>query len=82
MWLHCWNEAEIALLPNWFEFAALGVIGSVVSQLGDLLASLVKRHCGIKDFSGAFPGHGGLLDRADSVIMMAVVVFCFLLFKM
>lgn len=78
---HICNEAEIALLPNWWEFAMLGVVGSVMSQLGDLLASLVKRHCGIKDFSGVFPGHGGLLDRADSVIMMAVVIFCFLLIK-
>ncbi len=44
----------------------LGFIMSVMSQLGDWLASLIKRTCGIKDFSNIFPGHGGMLDRFDS----------------
>jgi len=44
----------------------LGFVMSVMSQLGDWLASLIKRTCGIKDFSNIFPGHGGMLDRFDS----------------
>lgn len=44
----------------------LGFVMSVMSQLGDWLASLIKRTCGIKDYSNIFPGHGGMLDRFDS----------------
>lgn len=44
----------------------LGLIMSVMSQLGDWLASLIKRMCGIKDYGNMFPGHGGMLDRFDS----------------
>jgi len=44
----------------------LGFLMSVMSQLGDWLASLIKRMCGIKDYGNIFPGHGGMLDRFDS----------------
>lgn len=64
------------LLPHWWTYLIAGVLGGTVSQLGDLFASLVKRHAGIKDFSNLFPGHGGMLDRMDSILFMAVVVFC------
>jgi phosphatidate cytidylyltransferase len=41
---------------------------SIMSQLGDWLASLIKRMCGIKDYGNMFPGHGGMLDRFDSAV--------------
>ncbi len=66
-----------ALLPAWGHYVLLGLIGGVAGQVGDLFASLIKRHCGIKDFSNLFPGHGGMLDRLDSVIFMAAVIFCY-----
>lgn len=53
----------------------LGVIGAVVSQVGDLAASLVKRTTGLKDFGSLFPGHGGILDRFDSILFTAPIVY-------
>lgn len=66
-----------AVLPTWSHYVLLGLIGGLAGQLGDLFASLIKRHCGIKDFSNLFPGHGGMLDRLDSVLFMAIIIFCY-----
>ena len=53
----------------------LGVMLSVISMIGDLIASLIKRHYKIKDYSHIFPGHGGVLDRFDSVLATAPMTF-------
>ena len=53
------------------RLALYGALGSVASQLGDLSFSYIKREYGIKDFGNVFPGHGGVLDRFDSVIFCA-----------
>ena len=74
------DQATLAQLPTWWQYALLGLVGGVAGQMGDLFASLVKRHCGIKDFSNLFPGHGGMLDRLDSILFMAVVMICYQLF--
>ncbi len=65
------------LLPAWWHYVLLGLIGGAVGQIGDLFASLIKRHCRIKDFSELFPGHGGMLDRVDSILFMALVMMCY-----
>lgn len=57
----------------------LGVIGSVAGQVGDLTASLLKRYSGIKDYGKVFPGHGGVMDRFDSVIFTLIVMYCYTL---
>ena len=55
----------------------LGIIVSAVGQVGDLVLSSIKRDLGIKDFGTLIPGHGGLLDRFDSLILVAPAVFHF-----
>ncbi len=53
-------------------YAVMGLFGAAVGIIGDLAASLVKRECGIKDFGNIMPGHGGALDRMDSVLFTCV----------
>lgn len=55
----------------------IGFLNSIVSIFGDLTFSVIKRNCKIKDFGSIMPGHGGLLDRFDSVIFCIPVVFIF-----
>ncbi len=57
------------------SFMAMGLVGSVLSQLGDFVASAVKRDSGIKDYGSILPGHGGLMDRFDSVVFIAPFVY-------
>lgn len=54
--------------PNFLILAILGMVVSVTSILGDLFFSLIKRYTGIKDYGSILPGHGGMLDRFDSVL--------------
>ncbi len=53
----------------------VGSIGSIVAQFGDLFASSIKRYVGIKDYGNLIPGHGGILDRFDSVILVAPFIY-------
>ena len=59
---------------NFWALILLGVIDAPVSILGDLSFSLIKRNYGIKDYGSIFPGHGGMLDRFDSIIFTAPVL--------
>lgn len=61
-------------LPQ-LRFAIIGGASSVISQLGDLAASAIKRNHEVKDYGKLIPGHGGILDRFDSIIFTAPVVY-------
>lgn len=66
-------EAEFSI-PG---FAIMGVFAGAMSQIGDLTASLVKRHCGVKDYGTIFPGHGGVMDRFDGILFCGAVCAVF-----
>lgn len=68
----------ISGLEGYLRIMLLGAGASVLSQLGDLIASALKRDCAVKDFGTIFPGHGGILDRFDSVVFIAPFIFYFL----
>ena len=55
-------------------YVLIGILGSVATQIGDLLASLVKRYCGIKDYSRVLGEHGGIMDRFDGMMLKSVLV--------
>lgn len=57
------------------SFALIGAVGGAISQIGDLAASAVKRNYNIKDYGKLIPGHGGIMDRFDSVIFTAPIIF-------
>ena len=64
---------------NYLLIGCIMAVLSIVGQIGDLAASSIKRYCDIKDFSELIPGHGGMLDRIDSIIF--VLPFAFILFS-
>lgn len=69
------------LTVNFIPLIIIGVCDAVLSIVGDLSFSLIKRTIGIKDYSNLFPGHGGMLDRFDSIIFtvpMVLIVNSFL----
>lgn len=68
------NKYTMITLPLPFA-AALGAIGAVISMVGDLSASAVKRDHDIKDYGKLIPGHGGIMDRFDSVIVAAPMIY-------
>lgn len=65
---------------NFIRLIAMGLVCSVAAQLGDITASCIKRQYGIKDYGNLFPGHGGILDRCDSIIFVAPVMFFFIVY--
>lgn len=83
LWLLSWIYTIPFIVPyvgmgirvNYLLIAILSPIFSLLGVLGDLSASIIKRQCGIKDFGNIMPGHGGVMDRFDSVLFVAPIVY-------
>jgi len=69
-----------SLVVNWYSVVPLSLLCGIFSQLGDLAASRLKRECDIKDFGTLIPGHGGIMDRCDSILLVAPLVFIWVLY--
>lgn len=78
--LFCGVFAYFAVPELAIECMIIAVAGSVVAQCGDLAASAFKRQMGIKDYGNLIPGHGGILDRFDSVFFTAPMIYYCILF--
>jgi len=66
-----WGDAGVSIL----SYAIICGVGAIISQVGDLAASAIKRNHKIKDYGTLIPGHGGVLDRFDSVIFTAPIIY-------
>ncbi|NLP26100.1 MAG: phosphatidate cytidylyltransferase [Clostridiales bacterium] len=72
------TDTDIAVKGYYFILFILGAVSALVGTAGDLVASLIKRQCKIKDYGHIMPGHGGLLDRFDSVLFVVPFFYAFL----
>jgi phosphatidate cytidylyltransferase len=74
----CWFD-EFFQVPDLATWIGLSVVVAVFSTFGDLVESLIKRSVGVKDSGSIIPGHGGVLDRIDSLLLVAPAVLIYLL---
>ncbi len=76
--LYLFNIEHLLWFTGLLSGAVIGVLGGIVSQFGDLTASIFKRKMGIKDYGHLIPGHGGILDRFDSVLFTGPMVYYYI----
>ncbi|MBE5843061.1 MAG: phosphatidate cytidylyltransferase [Butyrivibrio sp.] len=70
-----YGNVETDIVRSVVSFVIITVVASAISQIGDLIASAIKRDHDIKDYGKVIPGHGGIMDRFDSVIFITPVIY-------
>lgn len=75
-----WANIIMNVNYKWYELVLLGIVSGIISQIGDLVASLIKRYIGVKDYGNIIPGHGGILDRFDSILFITPIVYYYIKF--
>ncbi len=73
--INSWQAILSMYNLTWWHFLIIGLIGSMVSQIGDLVESKIKRNANIKDSGNILPGHGGMLDRIDAMIFCVTFLY-------
>ncbi len=73
--VYAWILSFFEVETNLINIAITGFVSSIAAQFGDLSASMIKREYNIKDYGDIMPGHGGVLDRIDSLLFVAPLVF-------
>lgn len=73
-----WANFLIKIDSPWYELILFGIVAGIISQIGDLVASLIKRFIGVKDYGNIIPGHGGILDRFDSILFITPIVYYYI----
>jgi phosphatidate cytidylyltransferase len=71
----CVKPVQLTSYLNWWQLVIIALAISAVGLMGDLVESLFKRNTGVKDSGSIFPGHGGMLDRMDSIVFAVVLVY-------
>lgn len=75
-----WAYFIVKIDSAWYELVMFGMVSGIISQIGDLVASLLKRFIGAKDYGNIIPGHGGILDRFDSILFVTPIVYYYIKF--
>ena len=78
LYTYCMRQFVGIYIESYLFITIMSIVLSIVGQFGDFAASSIKRYVGIKDYGNLIPGHGGILDRCDSIILVSQYIYILL----